>query len=108
MENNNLNLVGISLAAIVIICIGVLMGPKPEVQVGMTPDKLQSVVGQAVKIERDGDTTALQYQQREFIGIGWRTTDYVVILRDDKVLDYGPGTIDRLPSGKLTIKKNNE
>lgn len=57
-----------------------------QLDTGMTREQVEQVQGEPDEVESSGDYTALRYGN-----------DFHVILRDDRVIAFGPGTVSRYP-----------
>jgi hypothetical protein len=57
-----------------------------QLDAGMTRAQVEQVQGKADKVETSGDYTALRYGN-----------DFQVILRGDRVIAFGPGTLSQYP-----------
>ena len=69
---------------------------------GLTKEEVITAVGSPDGFHRSGEYEALQYTDllinrwSVFSGLSWNRTDYSVILKNDRVIEYGPGkTIKR-------------
>ena len=66
---------------------------------GQTKEEVITAVGSPNGFHRNGEYEALQYTNllingwSIFSGLSWNRTDYTVILKDDRVIEYGPGKI---------------
>lgn len=92
---NNPTIVGIALATTVLVCLGILAGPLTVTQ-GMSEADVDSLMGAPESTKHVGNSTALLYKQHEFIGFGWKTVDYAVVISHGKVTDYGADAFHRL------------
>ncbi len=70
---------------------------------GMTKNEVVSNLGQPDGYTRNGDYEALQYTNRLISGWSWDRADYTVILRDGKVVEYGPGEVRQRDSNTSTL-----
>lgn len=72
---------------------------------GLTKEEVLATVGNPDGFHRDGEYEALVYTNllingwSVFSGLSWNRTDYTVILKDDRVIEYG--------SGKVIKRKQN-
>ncbi len=84
---------------------GCATGQKAQnLREGMTKNEVISQLGQPDGFRRNGDYEALQYTNRLISGWSWDRTDYVVILKDGKLVEYGPGEVrQRDPSAGTLI-----
>jgi len=73
---------------------------------GQTKEEVIATVGSPAGFHRSGEYEVLQYTNllingwSIFSGLSWNRTDYSVILRNDRVIEYGPG--------KIIKRKQNE
>ncbi|MGC3872392.1 hypothetical protein ACPF7Z_03855 [Halomonas sp. GXIMD04776] len=84
---------------------GCATGEKAQnLREGMTKAEVVSQLGQPDGFKRDGEYEALQYTNRLISGWSWDRTDYVVILKDGKLVEYGPGEVrQRDPSASTLV-----
>lgn len=74
-----------------------------DVQEGMTKAEVVSILGNPDGFRRSGDYEALQYTNRLISGWSYDRADYFVILRNDQVIEYGPGEVRQRDSGVNTL-----
>ena len=73
---------------------------------GLTKEEVITAAGSPNGFHRNGEYEALQYTDllisgwSVFSGLSWSRTDYTVILKNDRVIEYGPG--------KIIKRKQNE
>lgn len=73
---------------------------------GLTKEEVITAAGSPNGFHRNGEYEALQYTNllingwSVFSGLSWNRTDYTVILKNDRVIEYGPG--------KIIKRKQNE
>ena len=66
---------------------------------GLTKKEVITAAGNPNGFHRNGEYEALQYTDllinnwSIFSGLSWSRTDYSVILKNDQVIEYGPGKI---------------
>jgi hypothetical protein len=73
---------------------GCVTGERMQgVREGMWKDELVSVLGNPDGFQRIGDYEVLRYTNRLISGWSWDRTDYNVILRGGRVVEYGPGQV---------------
>lgn len=73
---------------------GCATGEKAQsLREGMPKSEVISQLGKPDGFKRNGDYEVLQYTNRLISGWSWDRTDYVVILKDDKLVEYGPGEV---------------
>lgn len=85
---------------------GCATGEKAQnLREGMTKSEITSQLGQPDGFKRNGDYEALQYTNRLIGGWSWDRADYVVILKDGKLVEYGPGEVrqSNISSGALMV-----
>ena len=77
-----------------------------NLQEGQTKEEVITAVGSPSGFHRSGEYEVLQYTNllingwSIFSGLSWNRTDYSVILKNDRVIEYGPG--------KIIKRKQNE
>ena len=64
-----------------------------SVREGMSKDEVISTLGNPDGFQRSGDYEALRYTNRLISGWSWDRADYNVILRNGRVVEYGPGQV---------------
>ncbi len=75
------------------------VGKMNKLREGMTKSEVVSTVGSPNGFHRNGEYEALLYTDllisgwSVFSGLSWNRTDYSVILKNDRVVEYGPGKI---------------
>jgi len=75
------------------------VGKMSSLREGMTRSEVVSTVGNPNGFHRNGEYEALLYTDllisgwSVFSGLSWNRTDYSVILKNDSVIEYGPGKI---------------
>ncbi len=75
------------------------VGKMNNLREGMTKSEVVSTVGSPNGFHRNGEYEALLYTNllisgwSVFSGVSWNRTDYSVILKNDSVIEYGPGKI---------------
>lgn len=69
---------------------GELMGSVRE---GMSKEEVVSTLGNPDGFQRSGEYEALRYTNRLISGWSWDRTDYTVILKNGRVVEYGPGQV---------------
>lgn len=73
------------------------------VSAGMSKNDVVSQLGEPDGYKRRGNYEALQYTNRLISGWSWDRTDYTVILKDGKVVEYGPGEVRQRDPGSSTL-----
>lgn len=66
---------------------------RSRVHEGMSKQQVIAVMGQPDGVQKSGHYEALDYANRLISGWSWDRADYYIILKDDKVVSYGPGTV---------------
>ncbi len=67
-----------------------------DIRQGMSKDEVIATLGNPDESQMSGDYEALRYANRLTIGWWWwNRADYNVILRNGRVVQYGPGQIRR-------------
>lgn len=75
------------------------VGKMKGLSEGLTKSEVVSAVGNPDGFHRNGEYEALLYTDllingwSVFSGFSWDRTDYSVILKNDRVVEYGPGKI---------------
>jgi len=75
------------------------VGKMSELREGLTKSEVVIVVGNPDGFQRNGEYEALLYTDllisgwSVFSGLSWDRTDYSVILKNDRVVEYGPGKL---------------
>jgi len=64
-----------------------------SVREGMSKDEVIGFLGNPDGFQRSGEYEALRYTNRLISGWSWDRADYNVILRNGRVLEYGPGQV---------------
>lgn len=70
---------------------------------GMTKEQVISVLGNPDGYKRAGNLEALTYTNRLMSGWPWDRTDYTVILKNDRVAEYGTGQVRQEGPNLLVI-----
>jgi hypothetical protein len=64
-----------------------------SVREGMSKDQVIAALGNPDGFQRSGEYEALRYTNRLISGWSWDRADYNVILRNGRVVEYGPGQV---------------
>jgi len=64
-----------------------------QLQPGMPKEEVTNILGNPDGYQNRGEYEALKYSHRLVTGWSWDRADYFVILKDGKVVEYGPGEI---------------
>lgn len=73
---------------------GCVIGERMQnVREGMSKDEVIGLLGNPDGFQRSGDYEALRYTNRLISGWSWDRADYNVILRNGRVVEYGPGQV---------------
>ena len=64
-----------------------------SVREDMSKDEVISILGSPDGFQRIGEYEALRYSNRLISGWSWDRTNYTVILREGRVVEYGPGQV---------------
>jgi hypothetical protein len=64
-----------------------------DLELGMTRDQVIDELGRPDGQRREGRDEALLYTNRLISGWSWDRADYVVLLRDGAVVEYGAGAV---------------
>jgi hypothetical protein len=70
---------------------------------GMPKSEVISILGNPDGFKRSGDYEALVYTDRLISGWSWNRADYTVILKNDRVIQYGTGQVRQEASNVLVI-----
>lgn len=71
---------------------------------GMTKQQIIKVMGHPDGLQKSGNYEALEYANRLISGWSWDRADYYVILKNNKVVSYGPGRVRQEgPNGNVLI-----
>jgi len=60
---------------------------------GMTKEEVTRVLGSPDGFQSRGEYESLKYSNRLVTGWAWDRADYFVILRDNRVIEYGTGEV---------------
>ena len=66
---------------------------RQSVHEGMTKQQVIAAMGNPDGFKRAGEYESLTYTNRLISGWSWDRTDYTVVLKDDRVVEYGPGQV---------------
>ena len=91
--------------ALLAVATGCVTGERMQsVREGMSKDEVIGTLGNPDGFQRNGDYEALRYSNRLISGWSWDRADYNVILRNGRVVEYGPGQVrQRDPSTSTLI-----
>jgi hypothetical protein len=74
--------------------IGCFTGEKiTELSPGMSQSKVVHILGKPDGFRTEGDYSILKYTNKLISGWSWDRADYFVILKNDKVVEYGSGEV---------------
>jgi len=91
----------LALSAALVGCVtGELM---QSVREGMSKEEVIGVLGNPDGFQRSGEYEALRYTNRLISGWSWDRADYNVILRNGRVLEYGPGQVRQRDPNTSTL-----
>lgn len=84
---------------------GCVTGEKmTSIRPGMSQAEVEQVLGRPDGFTVRGEHHVLKYTNKLISGWSWDRADYFVILRDDKVIEYGSGDVrERSVNGVHTI-----
>lgn len=68
-------------------------GKIKKLEIGDDRERVVKLLGKPDGVRSYENTEALMYADRLMSGFKWTRADYVVVLRDGKVTEYGPGEI---------------
>lgn len=68
-------------------------GKFKKIELGMSREQVVNLLGRPDGVRAHTNTEALTYADRLMNGFKWSRADYVVVLRDGVVAEYGPGAI---------------
>lgn len=66
---------------------------RNDLRVGMTKQQVIGELGRPDGVRQSGNYEALEYANRLISGWSWDRADYYVILKDNRVVSYGPGRV---------------
>ncbi len=66
---------------------------RAKLHEGMTEEQVIAAIGKPDGLQREGDFKALVFFNRLISGWSWDRADYNVILKDGRVVAYGPGEV---------------
>jgi hypothetical protein len=66
---------------------------RNNVQPGMSVAQVSAALGRPDGVSTIGEFTVYTYANRLVSGWAWDRADYHIVMKDDKVVQYGPGTI---------------
>lgn len=90
--------------ALLVVLAGCVTGELMQsVREGMSKDEVIEVLGNPDGFQRSGEYEALRYTNRLISGWSWDRADYNVILRDGRVLEYGPGQVRQRDPNTSTL-----
>jgi len=80
--------------ALSVVLVGCVTGERMQsVREGMSKDEVIGMLGNPDGFRRSGEYEALRYANRLISGWSWDRADYNVILRNGRVVEYGPGQV---------------
>ena len=95
--------VSIILGTFVLTSCAMTTGEKiKHLNIGMTRTEVVKMLGRPDGVQKSGEYEALKYAHRLVTGWAWDRADYNVILKDGKVIEYGPGEV-RVKEGPTSI-----
>ena len=82
----------------VIVCAALLAGCATgalmsSLRSGMTKEEVTRVLGNPDGFQSHGEYESLKYSHRLVTGWAWDRADYFVILKDNRVVEYGTGEV---------------
>ena len=84
--------------------IGCVTGERMQsIREGMSKEEVIGILGNPDGFQRSGDYEALRYTNRLISGWSWDRADYNVILRNGRVLEYGPGQVRQRDPNTSTL-----
>jgi len=82
------------LGVFLIATIGCVTGEKvARIYPGMSQEDVVGTLGRPDGFRTKGDYTILKYTNRLISGWSWDRADYFVVLKNDKVTEYGSGEV---------------
>lgn len=85
---------GLLVACLLLALLGCVTGERMQsVREGMSKDEVIAALGNPDGFQRSGEYEALRYTNRLISGWSWDRADYNVILRNGRVVEYGPGQV---------------
>ena len=92
------------IASLLVVLVGCVTGERVRsVHEGMSKDEVIAVLGNPDGFQRSGEYEALRYTNRLISGWSWDRADYNVILRDGRVIEYGPGQVRQRDPNVTTL-----
>ena len=70
---------------------------------GLSKAEVIEILGSPDGFQRAGEYEALRYTNRLLSGWSWDRADYSVILKNDQVLEYGPGPVRQRDPNTLIL-----
>ena len=64
-----------------------------EIEPGMNKAEVIEILGRPDAYQLNGEYEAMKYANRLMSGWSWDRADYYVILKNDSVVEYGPGEV---------------
>ena len=82
------------LITLVLFTSGCTTGEKvSDLREGLNRTEVESILGEPDGFIRDGNYVGYTYINRLISGWGWDRADYHVIFKDDRVIQWGAGTV---------------
>lgn len=106
-----MKLIILALLGTLILSSCVMGGKMTGLREGLTKDEVVKIVGNPDGYQRTGEYEVLLYIERRtsawsfFSGSIHDIVDYSVILKDDKVIEYGPGRAQQRESGDIPFRR---
>lgn len=72
---------------------GAFGGKIKRLEPGMSREQVMQILGKPDGLRSHENVEALTYADRLMSGFKWSRADYVIVLVDGKVTEYGPGAI---------------
>ena len=70
---------------------------------GLSKAEVMETLGNPDGFQRTGEYEALRYSNRLVSGWSWDRADYSVILKNDRVVEYGPGPVRQRDPNTLIL-----
>ena len=84
--------------------VGCTTGEKiVNIREGLSKAEVIETLGSPDGFQRSGEYEALRYSNRLISGWSWDRADYSVILKNDRVVEYGPGPVRQRDPNTLIL-----
>jgi hypothetical protein len=69
----------------------------------MSQEKVTHIMGKPDGFQQQGEYTVYKYTNRLLSGWSWDRTDYSLVFKDDKLVEYGTGEVRERKVGGIRI-----